>query len=83
MQIVFQNQAIPARIVSLHPTSLRVGDYLAVRGTLARVITVQKECAKIEDLKYFLMVTAETENGEILPLRNLTGKQHVYRKVGK
>lgn len=65
---------------SLLPSSIKVGDYVQWNGELVKVITIQRNCPSLTKLSHtFTMFTCVSAQGNVLPIRNLFGKQIVIQ----
>lgn len=52
------------------PANIREGDWMQTATGLIRVVTIQRDCPRVENLSArFTMFTCEREDGTIIPLR--------------
>jgi hypothetical protein len=78
MNVTWGGKTYPCRRVECGAGYLRQGDFTLYQGQMCKVITVQRECVTIESLRKFVMVTLETKDHSILPVRAIP-KREVFR----
>jgi hypothetical protein len=79
MKTDWRGTIIDVRELQLTPGSVKENDLvLTPRGDYAEVITVQKDCPSLENLSSrFIMLTLQTREGTIVPMRTGRGLQKV------
>lgn len=80
MKTIWRDQTINVREVDVNPEQISLHDWLLHNGEFLRVVTIQKDCPRWDSSSPFTMWTCETEDGKIVPVRDLRGRQKVLKK---
>jgi hypothetical protein len=81
VNVVFEAKVYTCRQVTNVPCGrLKPGDFFTYAGEMVKVITVQTECFRLENLRRFAMVTAIKRDGTIVPLSSPVAR-NVFRPV--
>lgn len=84
MILNWNGESVKCKLVDTLPHRIKTGDYLLYGGQLCKVITVQKECPTLENLRHhFIQFTLTTRDGKVIPVRGFPSntKKEVHRAI--
>lgn len=81
MKMIWRNKVIDVRDCKVIPGQISEGDFINYGLQYVRVTCIQRDCPRLENLSaVFTMFTCEREDGTLVPIRDLQGKQVVLKR---
>lgn len=84
MRVNWNGESYEVRQFTTAPGNIKVDDFLLYRNDVWRVITVQHNVPRIENLSHkFHMITLQNRDGRILPADDIVNPREIARPVKK